>query len=73
MRMARLVLRISATFGLTLVGIGLIGIAYLNLYNIDEQPYWLLVAIALAGAVCLVAAGWIGFHTRRSKARSPAA
>jgi len=71
--MTRLILRISATLGLALVGIALIGVAYLNLYNIDEQPYWLLVTIALAGLVCLVAAGWIGFHTRRPKARSPAA
>ena len=71
--MARLILRISATLGLALVGIALIGLAYLNLYNIDEQPYWLLVTIALAGVTCLVSAGWIGFHTRRAKARSPAA
>jgi hypothetical protein len=63
----RRISRLLALPGLALMGSFLLGSAWVNLYNIDEQPYWLLVSIALAGVLCLVSAVWIGCQARPSR------
>ena len=69
----RRISRLLAIPGLAVMGSFLLGSAWVNLYNIDEQPYWLLVSTALAGVLCLVSAIWIAFEARPSKVRSTVA
>jgi uncharacterized membrane protein len=70
-----LILRLLAIPLLALVGSFLLvsaRSAWVDPPNVDEQPYALLVAIALAGVTCLISAAWIAWHARPSRMRSPA-
>ncbi len=68
-----LILRLLAIPLLALAGSVLLAAAWsarADLSNVDEQPYALLVAIALGGVVCLISAAWIAWHARPSSVRS---
>jgi hypothetical protein len=62
--------RIIAIPGLALVGTILITSAHVNYDSEGEQPLWLLVAVALAGVVCVGFATLIAFRARPSRVRS---
>ena len=64
--------RLFAIPALVLVGGYLILGAWANLYDVDEQPYWWLVSIALTGVLCIVSAVWLVVRARPSRTRSNA-
>jgi hypothetical protein len=62
--------RIVATLAAAaMMGLGIITAlaAFVNLYNIDEQPRWLLAGVGLSGGALFVVGLRLAYRPRRSR------
>jgi hypothetical protein len=53
--------------GATMMGLGIVAalLAFVNLYNIDEQPRWILAVVALSGGLLFAAGARLSYRQRR--------